>query len=138
MRLVLVGAKWRESVDPFLGRPPVVELAFLGFGGLPDLQLHQRVGHRDESPGLLVRAARRRACRSDRSLDQVAWYRLAREVPRGPPPIHLLEESLGALARLLERPPREHQWYERERFGGELGFGGIAHCHLGSANATYA
>ena len=85
-----------SAVEPFLGRPALVELALLGLGREADAALHVRVGHGNEVPRLLVRAARGRAGGCDAGGDHFTRDRTGVEVADGAAALHQRVEVLGA------------------------------------------
>ena len=77
--LVGIRAERRQCPEPFIRCAARIELALLGFGGLADAALGRGIGDRDESPGLLVGAARC-TCRGTQALfDDRAWHGRVRE-----------------------------------------------------------
>jgi hypothetical protein len=112
MRLVLIGAERREGRLPFRRGTFAIECLFLLFRRATDLGFERRITHRDKSPRLLVRTARRRACGVDRQGDELARHRLGGEMPCGPPAVHVCVELLCATQGFVERQAGVRKIYE--------------------------
>ena len=103
VRLVLVGAERRECLDPFGRHTPVIILALLVFGRLPDALLQVRIRDGHERPRLLVCATWSRPRGADREFDRLTGHRVAGKVPRRAASAHRGEELASAANHLLWR-----------------------------------
>lgn len=70
---VRIGAQRCQRLQPLVRREPLVELALLGFGAFADAPFQCSIGHRHETPWLLVGATGRGARCAQAVLDQFAW-----------------------------------------------------------------